>query len=297
MSSSPLPSNSPSSSAVTLRRLVAADVPVAMELKNLAGWNQTARDWLGYLEYEPEGCFAAEWAGRTVGTATTIRHEGRVGWIGMVLVHPDARRAGIGTKLLRQSIDYLRGTGTPCIKLDATPMGRKVYVPLGFQDEYELSRFTGVAPAVAPESGHDVRPLAAADLAAVTAFDAPRFGAERGVVLRSMAQRNPAMCWVAWTPAGVGGYLLGREGHGPVQLGPWVAREAGIAEALLRRFLAVIPGRTFYVDVPHPNAAGCALVKKYGLTVQRGYARMFLGENRHPGDPASVFGTSGAEKG
>jgi hypothetical protein len=71
----------PGRSAGTLRTMTTADVPFAMELKNSVGWNQTAADWLGYLEFEPTGCFVAETGGRAVGTATSIRYEERFGWI------------------------------------------------------------------------------------------------------------------------------------------------------------------------------------------------------------------------
>ncbi|MDF2959371.1 MAG: putative acetyltransferase, partial [Paenibacillus sp.] len=128
-----------------IRQLTEDDIPFAMELKNIAGWNQVEADWQGYLELEPEGCFLAEVNGRKAGTATAIRYGTKAGWIGMVLVHPDLRRYGIGKALLNRTIDYLKGLGVECIKLDATPMGKTVYVPLGFTDEYELERYQGVA--------------------------------------------------------------------------------------------------------------------------------------------------------
>lgn len=287
----------PARPEVTLRRLTAADIAFAHELNTLVGWNQVASDWRGYLEFEPEGCFAAEIAGRPAGTATTINYGNRFGWIGMVLVHPEFRRFGIGTKLLRHTIEYLQGRGTACIKLDATPMGRKVYVPLGFIDEYEVTRYEGVAlsDVAKPESG--IAALSEADVGAVAAYDAPVFGAERLAVLRAMSRRNPALCFVARGEVGIRGYLIAREGRQAVQLGPWVADDIVVAEKLLRALFHHVGGRKLFVDVPHPNAAGRALVEKYGFVIQRGFTRMHLGENRHPGIPAQVFGSSGAEKG
>lgn len=64
----------------------------------------------------------------------------------MVLVHPDLRRLGIGTRLLQHAIEHLQRQGSPSIKLDATSTGRKVYVPIGFVDECVVSRFEGIAP-------------------------------------------------------------------------------------------------------------------------------------------------------
>lgn len=281
-----------------LRRMEPADVPFAMELKNLAGWNQTARDWQGYLEFAPEGCFVAEVAGARVGTATTIAYGQSCGWIGMVLVHPDARRGGFGTRLLRHAIAHLQARGVSCVKLDATPMGKRVYVPMGFRDEYELSRYEGVAPAGAEATAAAVQFFTEGDLPEVTAFDAIAFGAERGGVLRSMSRRNLAYCFVARDAAQrISGYLIAREGQNAVQIGPWIARDAAVADDLLGAFFRRVSGRRVFVDVPHPNAAACALIAGHGFKVQRGFTRMFLGENRHPGEPASVFGTSSAEKG
>ena len=281
-----------------LRRMETADVPFAMELKNLAGWNQTARDWLGYLEFEPEGCFVAEAAGQRVGTATSIAYGDRFGWIGMVLVHPDARRLGLGSALLRHAIDYLQRRGVACVKLDATPMGRKVYVPMGFQDEYELSRYEGVAPSTEEATAAAVQFMTEGDLPAVIVFDAAAFGAERSAVIRSMSRRNLAYCFVSRDDQGaVNGYLIARDGLNAVQIGPWIARDATVADTLLRAFLRRVSGKRVFVDVPHLNAKACALIEKHGFNVQRGFVRMFLGENRHPGNPQQVFGTSSAEKG
>jgi ribosomal protein S18 acetylase RimI-like enzyme len=291
------PSSEPSSAVVALRKMIAADVPLAMELKNIAGWNQTERDWLGYLTYEPEGCFVAEVGGRAIGTATSIHYDDRFGWIGMVLVHPDARRLGIGTKLLRHTIEYLQQRGTSCVKLDATAMGRKVYVPMGFVDEYELSRFEGTAPAESTAAVTNVASLTTGDLKEVIEFDAPVFGAERAHVIDSMSRRNPEYCFLARDGSRIRGYLIAREGRNAAQIGPWVAQDGATAERLLAAFFQRVRGRRVFVDVPHPNDAGCTLIRSYGFTVQRGFARMHLGENRHPGIPAHVFGTSSAEKG
>jgi ribosomal protein S18 acetylase RimI-like enzyme len=296
---------------ITLRPLRTADIPLAMELKDIAGWNQTARDWAGYLEFEPAGCFAAEANGRPVGTATSIRYGDRFGWIGMVLVHPECRRFGIGSRLLRAGIDYLQRSGTGCVKLDATPMGKKVYVPLGFQDEYEITRFEGVAgplpgekrrrsfeAASADATPGRIDPLIEGDLPAVIEFDAPVFGAERANVLHSMSRRNPEMCFVARDATGsIDGYLIAREGQRAVQLGPWIARDAVTAAGLLDAFFGGVAGQRVFLDVPHPNESGLELIREAGFSVQRGFARMHLGPNLHPGLPQFVYGTSSAEKG
>ncbi len=282
---------------VTFRLLTPADLAAADQLREFAGWNQTPRDWEGYLEFEPAGCFAAELAGQVVGTATTITYGRDVGWIGMVLVHPEQRRHGIGSVLLNRCLDHLRARGIRSIKLDATPMGRAVYLPMGFVDEYDLSRFQGIA---GPEPAADramLEPLGAAVWADVVEFDAEIFGVARPAVLRSLAAREPESCFVVRTGGVVRGFLMARTGRNAVQVGPWLARDDAAAAALLAGVVRRHAGQRMFIDVPAPNTTGAALMREIGFSVQRGYTRMFLGENPRPGVPARVFSTSGAEKG
>jgi GNAT superfamily N-acetyltransferase len=282
---------------VTFRLLTTADLAAADQLREFAGWNQTPRDWQGYLEYEPAGCLAAEVDGRVVGTASTITYGRDVGWIGMVLVHPEQRRHGIGSALLNRCLDLLRARGIRSIKLDATPMGRTVYLPMGFVDEYELSRFQGTA---GPEPAADrslLEPLSAAAWADLVTFDAEIFGVARPAVLRSLASREPESCFVVRNGGVIRGYLMARTGRNAVQVGPWLARDDAAAAALLAGVVRRHAGKRMFIDVPAPNVAGTALMREIGFSVQRGYVRMFLGENPRPGMPECVFSTSGAEKG
>lgn len=99
-----------------------------MELKNIEGWNQTESDWRRYLLLEPDGCFIASYNGKPTGTVTTINYDRRFGWIGMVVVHPELRRRGIGTAILNKAIGYLKGIGVQTVKLYVTPDGKSYMI-------------------------------------------------------------------------------------------------------------------------------------------------------------------------
>jgi ribosomal protein S18 acetylase RimI-like enzyme len=291
----PLPASS--NPAITLRPLRSGDIGFANELRSIAGWNQTETDWRGYLQFEPEGCFVAEVGGRAAGTATTIHYENKFGWIGMVLVHPEHRRLGLGSQLLRRAIVYLQERGVRCVKLDATPMGKKVYVPLGFVEEYELARYEGSAPAVAATAFEGVADFASCEFPAIVQLDTAAFGANRAPVLHSLSARNPDLCFAIRRNGSVAGYVIAREGTNAVQVGPWVARDAMTAGQLLAAFFSRVGGRRVFIDVVDPNPASVEIVKGHGFTVQRTLTRMFLGENAHPGDTGLIFGISSPEKG
>src|SRR4051794_28415202 len=94
---------------LSLRLMTAEDIPFADSLRAMAGWNQTPADWKRFLELSPGGCLIAEVDGRPVASATTTPYGKDLGWIGMMLVHPDFRRRGIARVLLTHCIELLRG--------------------------------------------------------------------------------------------------------------------------------------------------------------------------------------------
>src|SRR6266571_7013104 len=125
---------------VSLRRMTDGDLRAADELRRLAGWNQTLEDWRRLFCLEPRGCFVAALEGGVVGTVTTTTYGQALAWIGMMLVHEEHQRRGIGTSLMRQALEYLQGHGVKCVKLDATPAGRPLYEKLGFVSQGTLTR-------------------------------------------------------------------------------------------------------------------------------------------------------------
>src|SRR5205823_11002067 len=178
-------------SPLRLRVLRCEDLNFADALRASAGWNQTLDDWQRFLTTEPEGCFLAEWNGAPAGTATTTIYGPDLAWIGMVLVHPDYRRRGIGRALLERCVEHLRGRGVRCLKLDATPLGKKVYDDLGFQDEWTLTRWVcQMAPGqtTAPEPG--LRSWRATDADRVEPLDSAAFGVSRQRLLRSLTKQS-----------------------------------------------------------------------------------------------------------
>ena len=129
-----------------IRTMSADDIPMGLALCRFAGWNQLEADWRRLLALEPGGVFVAEQDGRPCGTAGTTCYDTRTAWIGMVLVHPDFRRRGVGSALMGHCVRHLQGRGIQSIKLDATDDGRPVYMKLGFKDERAIHRYAGVRP-------------------------------------------------------------------------------------------------------------------------------------------------------
>jgi GNAT superfamily N-acetyltransferase len=278
---------------MNLRTMTNADIPAGMRLKDLAGWNQTPADWLCFLDASPQGCFAAEVDGKVVGTAATIVYEGRFAWIGMVLVDPEYRGRGIGTRLLERTIEHLDGNGIGTMKLDATPAGRPIYQKLGFVDEYEIERWL-LKRAVPQGSGtpglHSVSD-------AVLQLDHETFGADRGHLLRSLAAENPDFILAAERGGEIAGYAFGRRGTLADHLGPWMARDVENATKLVDEFLLRSRREKVFVDALKDRPFVSELLATRGFTVSRPLTRMVRGPNVYPGRPDLLCAILGPEFG
>jgi GNAT superfamily N-acetyltransferase len=280
-----------------LRVLRPEDLPFADSLRAIAGWNQTLGDWRRFLEMEPEGCFLAEWNDSAVGTATTLRYATEVAWIGMVLVHPEHRRRGIGRALLNHCIAWLQECGVRCIKLDATPTGKQVYDGLGFKSEWTLARWEQAGPQVAKPNDACLRPWRASDLRFIASLDVAAFGVSREKLAKALASQSRFALVSETAPGRLAGYGFIRPGSRANYLGPIVAMSDEIGLQLVQALLANIHGEKVFWDIPDATTAAVDWARQRGFTQQRVLTRMYLGENLAPGNPRQQFALAGPEVG
>jgi GNAT superfamily N-acetyltransferase len=276
-----------------IRVMTEQDIPAGLRLNTIVGWNQTAADWRCFLQQSAGGCFVAEIDDKVVGTASTISYEGRFAWIGMVLVDPEFRKLGIGTKLLRKTIEHLEQIGVPTMKLDATPFGKPIYEKLGFVTEYEIERWLLKRP---PQSAH-LRTAPPAELADICELDRELFGADRSFLLRSLYEQAPELAVANFEEGFPPAYAFGRHGLFADHLGPWSARSRTSAEELLQSFLRQSSRETVIVDVMKSNSMAIEVLARHGFTPSRPLTRMFRGPNTHPGKADDFCAILGPEFG
>lgn len=269
---------------ILLRPLVTVDLPFAHGLSRGAGWNQTRADWERFLTLGHEGCFLVECDGRPAGTATTICYGTELAWIGMVLVHPDFRRRGLGTELLRRAIAYLREErGIVCVCLDATPEGRPLYEGLGFQALWGLRRWHREAGV---KAGGAASSLLLSLSGQSLALDRGVFGVDRSALLCSLAKGS--LGGVS-RPDRSFGFV--REGERAIYLGPVTAASTETGLAVIEELVSICPSdRGIFWDLPDENEAAARLAAALGFQPVRELTRMWLGDRPFAGDPARTFG-------
>lgn len=276
---------------LTLRYLRAEDLPFADSLRQMAGWNQTTADWQRFLDLSPNGCLIAELDGQPAATATTIQYGNEVGWIGMLLVHPDFRRRGIARVMLSHCIERLKAGGVRSIKLDATPEGREVYVGLGFQDEFKLTRYSGTL--LGDDSTSQLRPADEADLPQIIELDARAFGTDRPSLLARLLRESP-LALVSEVPGRILAFGFQRNGSLATYLGPIAGEPAAcaqIADSLAREC------DKFFCDLPDSNVVAVKWAQSRGLRPQRTLIRMFLSCNVPSPSPGEQFSIAAPELG
>ena len=282
------------------RALGPDDAKAALALSHEAGWNQTLLDWQFMLASgEARGQLTA--AGALVASALILPYADRIAWIAMVLTTESHRRRGLATENLRWATLRCAARGL-IAGLDATPAGREVYAPLGFSDLWGLQRLRAEHPAL-PEPLHRsaIRPMRTDDLAEIAALDAEAFGARREALLEFLHGCRPAFAWIAQHPDGaIAGFVLGRAGSTTSHIGPLIACDPDIAQALAARAIAqasALAPMPVSIDVPDGQGVFRRRLLAGGFVPLRPFTRMLRSNNAAAAEAGLTFAIAGPELG
>jgi ribosomal protein S18 acetylase RimI-like enzyme len=268
--------------------LADADAPGALALSAKVGWNQTAADWRLFIAHgRTVGLFDADQG--LVATAAALPYDNGFGYISMVIVEPAWRRRSLARRLMGGCIDALRKQGRASL-LDATPAGALVYRGLGFVELATMERWEGEGGSEA-QVGTAADGLAPGDLHKLIEADALAFGSQRRFLLQDFLARPGTAAWTC-----DGGYLVMREGHRAVQIGPLIAPSGEAARALLATAISNARGRVF-LDLFTSWSDLAALLESLSFKRQRPFIRMALDRATLPGDSARLAIAAGPEFG
>jgi ribosomal protein S18 acetylase RimI-like enzyme len=249
-------------------------------------WSSYA-GWLrAHLGHDPEGCFVAEVNGQRAGMVTTTAFA-RTGWIGNLIVEPHFRRQGLGTLLMRRALEQLRGAGLATLRLDADPPGIGIYRRLGFRGCYDSLRFWARKLRGRPHAG--VRTAGDEDLERMCAFDAPRFGDDRGRFL-GLLRTISDWTFVIEKENELHGFTFVIPTQDGAQIGPTVATGAGAARALLETAAHAAAAPALVTGIAAVNHTGVELLRDLGFHESGASHRMVWGDpDGVTDDPHSLF--------
>lgn len=272
---------------ISIRTIDESDIDLADAIQAAAYGNGERRALIRmYQRLQPDGWIVASLDGEPAGFAGAIAY-GPLGYVGLVSVLPALQRRGVAKAMMDYLLEWMRAHGDPVVALDASESGAPLYERLGFVDDEQTVVFVQDDCAALPRLSERVVSLLPADIPAVTAFDAPIFGAGRPAVFRYLLAEAPERAFVARDAGGaVSGYLFAQSGV----IGPWAARTAAEAEGLLAAALRLDYAGPPRVLAPGSNGDAALLLMHYGFSPRRALRHMRLGGDGPVGQRTLLYG-------
>jgi GNAT superfamily N-acetyltransferase len=269
-----------------LRTLTPKDIGFALEQIHREGWVSSRAVFASIVEHDPAGGLVAESPDGPAALLTTANF-GSTGWIGHLIVLPEHRKIGLGTRMMHKAMEHLQMHGVSTIRLEADPPGMGIYQRLGFVEDFESLRFRATrSPQPSPAA-----PLQEKDLADILALDMKITGEDRGSYLQIL-YKNSSQALVIRRDNRLTGYLLAMPTSDGVNLGPFLAEDRESAADLLN----AAPGGVTTIGIPAPNQAGAALLQDLGFEPRPACTRMYLGP-RPEQNAACIYGIANGATG
>lgn len=265
------------------------------ELSQMAGWNQTPEQLQVLTSKHPESNLLAvgQFNNRKIqlGTGLVVDVGNSVAWISMILVHPDFRRRGIASDIMKQCIRTARQRmKCSMVGLDATTAGQQVYINLGFKSSFRLWRcIAATRSAIISDQSLKIAPIDKLD-DCLGLLD--EIGTGHMISWLALVKSlNPDYLWAAKFNGEVVGLIMSRPGWLKPFIGPLVAKSLHIAQGLLSYVLTHWNNLGFgevFIDIPERHfkqasvwknevnltpPTGCLL--NIEITASRPFVRMY----------------------
>lgn len=279
-----------------IREMQSGDLTFAASCTAAEGWVSEDQATLeGFFLNNPKGCLLAEQSEQPVGICIAT-HYGNSGFIGELIVRPEARGKGVGAALLNHGVAILRSWGAETIYLDGVLKAVALYERNGFHKVCRSWRFSGHLDGIL---NRGVRQMVPSDLYQVAALDKVSFGEERGYFLRRRFELFPELSYVMLERQSISGYILGRAGTDWLSAGPWVVSgDTATPLELLNAFALAAEGRQISLGILDSNRAACVLVQSLGFTARTDSPwRMALGPSSDLGASQYCYAIGSAAKG
>ncbi|HET6246599.1 MAG TPA: GNAT family N-acetyltransferase [Tepidisphaeraceae bacterium] len=267
--------------------LPVSDLPAALRLSTQAGWNHIEADLRRLLALWPKGYFGGYVDGKLVATTTLATYGAHVGWVGLVLVDEAHRRRGYAGQILDAMLEAAEEMGVKTLGLDATELGRPLYLARGFRDVATIDRWVrppqNSGSAIIASSGAPLSEDARKDSSVwkdILALDLGATRVDRGTLLNHFRTEPAIICrTVEESSAGsLLAWAMLRPGRLGRHIAPVVADSESAAQAVVDSLLVEADARErspVFIDVPAGQLSGW--LKSRGFAVARSVVRMQAG--------------------
>ncbi len=269
---------------IEIRKMQPGEGVRLCELSEVVGWNHTLPDCEFLVDAPWVQMICAVENNQIVGTAgMPVYGENEMGFINLVIVHPDFRKRGIASAMVKHLLETNPQLRT--FRLHATPAGSFVYTKLGFETTRSMSYLAGERPDFGP-APENVRPAAENDLAALVELDAQNFGLERRELFADNLRRYGKFALKIETDGKLRGFCLGRKGRKYRQFAT-LETDSGDPETAFALLAAAAPLDSMASNLIlfDTDKTAIARAERAGMTKVRELIEMELGA---PGTPPAA---------
>ena len=280
---------------VHIRPLAPGEIGLALDWAAAEGWNPGLADAAAFGAVDEQGFWVAEVDGVPAATISVVNYDAHFAFLGFYIVRPELRGRGIGWKLWQAGLAH---AGARTVGLDGVVAQQANYASQGFRLAYRNIRFAGKARGEARGAGADgdTVDLARVPFEMIQASDAAIFPAPRAAFLKAWLATSGHAGRAVLREGRLAGWGVVRPARHGWKIGPLVAEDAAVAEAVYGALSAVAGDADIVLDVPEPNAAAVALARRHGLAPVFETARMYTGPVR-PVALEKLYGVTSFELG
>jgi GNAT superfamily N-acetyltransferase len=265
------------SGELKIRPMTRHEVDTLVDWAAQEGWNPGLHDAEIFWLTDPEGFIAAEIEGELIGGGSIVSYDGRFGFMGFFIVHPEHRGHGFGKRLWFERKRLLQARlGDPAvIGMDGVFDMQSFYAEGGFVFHHRDLRYVARGRRASRPPG-----LVEADTVpfeALCAFDARHFPVRRPRFLQAWIRQPEGRCLVALAGGEITGYGSIRRCRSGFKVGPLFATTPESAEALYIGLADAADGQEVFLDVPENNPPAMALASRHQMREVFGCACMYLG--------------------
>lgn len=261
------------------------EIALMLDWAAAEGWNPGLEDAAAFVAADPEGFFVAEVAGEVVAAISVVHHGADHAFLGLYLCRPDHRGRGIGYALWQHALDH---AGDRSVGLDGVAAQQENYARSGFIRTGATTRYEGRLTGTPSDL---VRPMTAADAAAVAELDRQANGYARPAFLTAWTAPQPTRrSWVLEETA-LHGVVTARRCRDGVKIGPVIAPDADAALVLIRAALAQMPEEPVIIDLPEASHDLSDALTALGFEATFATARMWRGPAPQAGPTLQAIAT------
>lgn len=240
------------------------DIPQLIGLSEKVGWDYDESEIKTIMES------GTVYGHRTTNAEITacaaiVPYEGNLASLGMVIVHPDYRRLGLGKAATMKCVQSLPDS-VP-IMLISTPEGKPMYEQLGFKSVDSVQKFLCDSlhtPMNLDMSQYTIEAFQSSYLPQVVELDQAACGARRDKFLAVRIEQAKDAIVVKNSSGNVVGYALSIRGTVNVLIGPIVAPNHEVAINLLDRLVIGNENR-IRIDIPQGQTEFGSVLMRSGF--------------------------------